>query len=130
MTMPLTYVNSLCAGTAPFAKAFHWVNDPAEDQAFLDLAVQELDKFWDDVSLVYRNLTMDRSGAEPTVRWEFWDYGETYVGPDFVVVGTAESYWSPNLSKRNLGIGPTDMNVYWECDERGRAYSIDNLVVP
>ncbi|GAA0897683.1 hypothetical protein [Pseudonocardia zijingensis] len=128
--MPLTYVNSLCEGTAPFTKAFHWVNDPAEDQAFLDLAIEELDKSWDDVSLVYRSLAVDRSGVEPTVRWEFWDYGTDYVGPDEVVVGSAESFWSRNLQKRKLGIGPTEMSRFFECDERGRAFSISDLVVP
>lgn len=128
--MPLTYVNSMSAGTAPFAKAFRWVNDPAEDSAFLALAIEELEGSWEDVSLVYRNLAMDRSGAEPTVRWEFWDYGTEYVGPDSLVIGTAETYWSPNRSKRRLGLGPTDMDFYFECDQYGRAFSIDDLVVP
>lgn len=128
--MPLTYVNSMCENVAPFAQAFHWMNDPAEDSAFLALAVEELDKSWDDVSLVYRNLTMDRSGTEPTVRWEFWDYGTDYVGPDSLVIGTAESFWSANRSKRRLGLGLMDMDRYFECDEFGRAFSIDDLVVP
>lgn len=128
--MPLTYVNSMCVGTAPFAKAFHWMNDPVEDAAFLALAVEELEGFWGDVSPVYRNLHMDRSGAEPTVRWEFWDYGTEYIGPDSLVIGTTESFWSNNRSPRRLSLGLLDMNQYFECDQYGRAFSIDDLVVP
>lgn len=128
--MPLTYVNSLAASTLPFRRAFHWLDDPAEDQAFLDFAVEELDSAWDDVSLVYRNLTLDRTGAEPTVKWDLWDYGTEYLGPRELVIAPAGSFWAANQSKRNLGVGAMDMNLYWECDARGRALTIDSLVVP
>lgn len=128
--MPLTYVNSLAAGTAPFRKAFHWLDDPAEDQAFLDFAVETLENSWDDVPLVYRNLVLDRSGTEPTVKWDLWDYGTDFLGPRELVISPVGSYWAANNSKRNLGVGAMDMELYWECDNRGRAFTIENLVVP
>lgn len=131
--MPLTYTNSLRAlGFPAFSQAFNWTNDPNEDQAFLDFCVEVLEGNWGQgytISDIYRNLVMDRSGVDPTVRWDHWEDG-VFVEAKSRVIGTAQAYWADTNSKRDLGVGPRDMNIYWECDVRGRALSIDDLVVP
>jgi hypothetical protein len=136
--VPLTYINSIRAvGTTHFKRAFHWMDDLAEDQAVLDFALDVLNSSWNNESdQVYRNLVVDRSGSVPTARWDLWEPTGPGGSYEFVeagekAIGPADSYWAANQSSRDLGIGPMDMElVYWECDERGRAFSIDDLVVP
>lgn len=137
--MPVTYTNTLTnpSGSVPFRKSFRWMNDPDEDAAFLDFIIEITDPSrGGDAELYYRNLTMDRTG-EPTVKFDLWEQTGPGNSWEFqsareVVIGSAESYWAytTSVSWRNLGVGPMDMNIYWECDERGRAFTIDNLVVP
>lgn len=143
--MPLTFANSMrTSGTTGFRETFRWVDDPTEDQAFLDFCIALVQKGWGtgyDVSEIYRNLRMDRSGPDATVRWDHWeptgpwdpvtqDNAWEPYGAKELVVGAAGSYWADNRSKRTLSVEALDMDVFWECDERGRAYSIDKVVVP
>ena len=131
--MPATYTNSLRGSAFPqFRASFHFTNDPAEDDEFIAFALATLAVYYQDVDMVYRNVIIDRTGT-PAFQWEQWEQvdGEwVQVGNGSKTIGTADSFWRSNASRFNLGIAPLDMNIYFECDERGRALSIDSLVVP
>lgn len=129
--MPVTYTNSLRGDAFPqFNKSFLWEDDPAEDASFVGFVRALLDRF--EPNLRIRNVVIDRSG-NPEFRWENWSNSSgtwAQVGTGSLPIGAVGVYWSDNRSSQGLRIAPVDMDIYWECDVRGRALSIDSLVVP
>lgn len=129
--MPVTYTNSLRGtGFPQFRKSFLYVDDPAEDDAFVAFVRENLDQF--SPNLKIRNLTIDRTGA-PEFQWDTWSSqsGEwAQTGTASLPIGSVNEYWRTTNSSQGLGVAPFDMTNYWECDEYGRALDINSLVAP
>jgi len=97
-------------GVHPYSRAWKFVDDPAEDAAFRDRLRQ--------VSNNNVSFTVDRTGPSPVLRTSGWSHPLT-VGQVWRRGTQGPSY-----------VQVCDGLIFWECDQYGRAYSIDNLVVP
>jgi hypothetical protein len=134
--MPVTYTNSLRPDSFPgFRKSFLYINDSNEDAAFVGFVRETLDQLAGGTDLRVRNLVIDRSGA-PSFQWETWerqwvDDEQVWVqtGSSSLGIGAGGTYWRYTASAA-LRVAPFNMTYYWECDDLGRAYDVNDLVVP
>lgn len=137
--MPVTYTNSLAPRAFPaFRKSFKWLDDPAEDADFVAWVRETVDQNASpSPNQRIRELTVDRSST-PVIRWEVWDFTWvddeqvwSQVGTDQRVIGPAGTFWrQETINSSSLAyLGPLTLPGYWECDQYGRALSVDSLVV-
>lgn len=138
--MPEILINSLRANGSPTVRrVFKW--DGSDDTGLIDYLVAERAR---ENRHDMRDFSVDRSGVVPTLRYQRYERDNS--DPN---VPVEERPWNSTGDWRELPLSIGDwiaavdfwsapgfapgrwvLPYYWECDERGRAFSIDDLVVP
>lgn len=126
--MPMKYMNAFNFGSSVRVptRVFVWANDPAEDLDFLAYLTESMLTGWSNYEV--RNAVVDRSRAKPKVSWEVWTIP---VGaPDWVLdkSGTIFPSIGDVWQGLNLDVSIFDAPGWWESDEYGRPFNLDDLL--
>lgn len=133
--MPAILINSLRANGMPTVmQVFRW--DGTDDSGLVSFILTTRTQEW------MQDIAVDRTGPAPVLRWQRYEKDNSDPNVPF-----DERDWLPTndwrsldlvvddwIQAENFGVGWGPMiwpkGHYWECDEHGRAFSIDDLVVP
>lgn len=91
-------------------RVFNWQDDPVEDADFAAAMTAQF----------VTNVTVDRSGPTPVLRWE--GSGGTPKSKELGAVGTHY------FSYPSGGPDALDVTGYWESDEYGRPFDLNDLL--
>jgi len=123
--MPEILMNSFHSGAE--ITRFRWVDDSAEDGDFVSFAVGNIGV--PNGVLTFANFTVDRTGT-PELRWDVVIAGDPTVVDTGSIALVPNTYWSGSYYKPSAPPSPVDMTGYWECDQYGRPFDLDDLVAP
>jgi|SRR5687768_4748939 len=119
--MPLvnahTFYQRHAGPSAKPTEAFRWVDDPVEDAAFATAMEYSPSRV---------NMTVDRSGPAPVLRWK-----DGNNNPFSANIGASGVLWHKapyNSPSGTYSVAPGPLPTgYWECDQYGRPYDLNDL---